>query len=100
MLTIQELGLSIMGDSPKNFYVLGGSEFGIKEKYIDIVSFESAVSKVSEFLANQTVFKVKGVSIEYRLFYDKDVDYLEAVPYWLFTAEMKRTRVLHMYMLI
>ena len=58
-----------------------------KEKYIDIVSFESAVSKVSEFLANQTVFKVKGVSIEYRLFYDKDVDYLEAVPYWLFTAE-------------
>ena len=37
MLTIQELGLSIMGDSPKNFYVLGGSEFGIKEKYIDIL---------------------------------------------------------------
>jgi len=37
MLTIQELGLSIMGDSPKNFYILGGSEFGIKEKYIDIL---------------------------------------------------------------
>lgn len=37
MLTIQELGLSIMGDSPKNFYILGGTEFGIKEKYIDIL---------------------------------------------------------------
>lgn len=37
MLTIQELGLSIMGDSPKTFYILGGAEFGIKEKYIDIL---------------------------------------------------------------
>ena len=27
-----------MGDSPKNFYILGGTEFGIKEKYIDILS--------------------------------------------------------------
>lgn len=43
MLTIQELGLSIMGDSPKNFYILGGSEFGIKEKYIDIL--ESKIGK-------------------------------------------------------
>lgn len=38
MLTIQELGLSIMSDSPKNFYILGGTEFGIKEKYIDILA--------------------------------------------------------------
>jgi hypothetical protein len=37
MLTIQELGLSIMGDTPKSFYILGGTEFGIKEKYIDIL---------------------------------------------------------------
>lgn len=37
MLSIQDLGLSIMGDSPKNFYILGGTEFGIKEKYIDIL---------------------------------------------------------------
>lgn len=43
MLTIQELGLSIMGDSPKNFYILGGTEFGIKEKYIDIL--ESKIGK-------------------------------------------------------
>lgn len=38
MLSIQELGLSIMSDSPKNLYILGGSEFGVKEKYIDILS--------------------------------------------------------------
>lgn len=37
MLSIQELGLSIMGDTPKNLYILGGSEYGIKEKYIDIL---------------------------------------------------------------
>jgi len=43
MLTIQELGLSIMGDTPKNFYILGGTEFGIKEKYIDIL--ESKIGK-------------------------------------------------------
>lgn len=43
MLTIQELGLSIMGDTPKSFYVLGGTEFGIKEKYIDIL--ESKIGK-------------------------------------------------------
>ena len=38
MLSIQELGLSIMSDAPKNLYILGGTEFGIKEKYIDILS--------------------------------------------------------------
>lgn len=47
MLTIQELGLSIMGDSPKNLYILGGSEFGIKEKYIDIL--ESKIGKRIEY---------------------------------------------------
>lgn len=35
MITIQELGLSIMSDSPNNLYIVGGSEYGIKEKYID-----------------------------------------------------------------
>jgi hypothetical protein len=38
MLTIQDLGLSIMSDTPKNLYFLGGTEFGIKEKYIDILT--------------------------------------------------------------
>lgn len=38
MLSIQDAGLSIMGDSPKNFYVFGGVEHGIKEQYIDILT--------------------------------------------------------------
>lgn len=38
MLSIQDAGLSIMGDSPKHMYVLGGIEHGIKEQYIDILT--------------------------------------------------------------
>jgi hypothetical protein len=37
MLSIQDVGLSILGDTPKNLYILGGSEYGIKDKYIDIL---------------------------------------------------------------
>ena len=38
MITIQDLGLSIMSDSPKSFYVVGGSEYGVKDKYIDTLA--------------------------------------------------------------
>ena len=47
MLSIQDIGLSIMGDSPKNLYFLGGSEYGIKEKYIEIL--ESKVGSKLEY---------------------------------------------------
>lgn len=35
MISIQDLGLSILSDSPKQLYILGGTEYGVKEKYID-----------------------------------------------------------------
>ena len=35
MISIQELGLTIMSDSPKQLYIVGGSEYGVKDKYID-----------------------------------------------------------------
>ena len=35
MISIQDLGLSIMSDTPKSLYIIGGQEYGIKEKYID-----------------------------------------------------------------
>lgn len=35
MLSIQQLGLEILNHTPRNFYVLGGSEYGIKARYID-----------------------------------------------------------------
>ena len=38
MLSIQDIGLSIFSDTPKNFYILGGTEYGIKDKYIEILT--------------------------------------------------------------
>lgn len=37
MLNIQELGIQLLGDNPGHFYILGGCEYGIKRKYIDIL---------------------------------------------------------------
>ena len=34
MLTIQEVGTEIMQGNPRNFYVMTGSEYGIKRMYI------------------------------------------------------------------
>ena len=53
MLTIQDLGLSILGDSPKKFYILGGAEYGIKDKYIDIL-----VSKIGPRIEYDSVMDV------------------------------------------
>ena len=35
MISIQELGTQIYEKQPKKFYVFGGTEYGIKERYID-----------------------------------------------------------------
>lgn len=35
MISIQELGLSILSDSPKPLYIIGGTEYGVKDKYIE-----------------------------------------------------------------
>lgn len=35
MLSIQQLGLEILNNTPKSFYVFGGVEYGIKRKYIE-----------------------------------------------------------------
>ena len=56
MLSIQEVGLSIFSDSPKKLYILGGSEYGIKDKYIDIL-----VSKVGPKLEYSSVADVVGL---------------------------------------
>ena len=37
MLSVQEIGTEILTGSPKSFYVLGGSEYGVKQKYISIL---------------------------------------------------------------
>lgn len=38
MISIQDLGLSIMSDSPKQMYIVGGNEYGIKDKYIQTLT--------------------------------------------------------------
>lgn len=53
MLSIQDVGLSVFSDSPKSLYILGGSEYGIKAKYIDIL-----VSKVGPKLEYSSVADV------------------------------------------
>lgn len=37
MLSVQEVGTQILGGTPGKFYVLGGAEHGVKEKYIAIL---------------------------------------------------------------
>lgn len=63
MLSIQEIGLSILGDKPKNFYILGGSEYGIKDKYIEIlvskigpkIEYENAMDVVTLMSKNHII---------------------------------------------
>lgn len=35
MLTIQDLGMQILNHEPQKFYIFGGSEYGIKMRYVD-----------------------------------------------------------------
>lgn len=37
MITIQDVGIGILNGTPKNFYVFGGCEYGIKLKYLTIL---------------------------------------------------------------
>ena len=38
MLTIQEVGQEVLTGTPKKFYAFVGSEYGVKEKYIELLS--------------------------------------------------------------
>lgn len=62
MLSIQDVGLSILGDTPKKFYILGGSEYGVKEKYIDIL-----VSKIGSVVQYNTVSEVVDMMSKYHI---------------------------------
>ena len=62
MLSIQDLGLSILGDSPKNFYILGGIEYGIKDKYIEILE-----SKIGPRLEYPNVMDVVNLMSKFQI---------------------------------
>ena len=62
MLSIQDVGLSILGDNPKNFYILGGAEYGIKAKYIDIL-----VSKIGKKLEYDNVSEIINLMSKFHI---------------------------------
>ena len=37
MLSIQDVGTEILNNNPGKFYIFGGTEYGIKCKYFDII---------------------------------------------------------------
>ena len=77
MLSIQETGLSILGDSPKNFYILGGSEYGIKERYIEIleskIGSKIEYDKVTDVITMMSKYHIIPLEPHvYVIRYDKD----------------------------
>ena len=62
MLSIQDVGLSIFSNTPKNFYILGGAEYGIKDKYLEIL-----ISKIGPKVEYGTVAEVIEQLSKYQL---------------------------------
>ena len=58
MLSVQEIGTQILNKTPGKFYVLGGTEYGIKEKYISIL--KDHYGKQIESPTVQDVFSMMG----------------------------------------
>jgi len=56
MLTIQDVGTEILGNTPRKFYVFGGSEYGIKCKYLDIL--KEHYGKYEEYQSVNDVLKI------------------------------------------
>ena len=60
MISIQDVGIQILEDNPGKFYVFGGCEYGIKEKYISILKEQygkqieaTSVKEVVEMLSKK-----------------------------------------------
>lgn len=58
MISIQELGLSILSDNPSKLYVIGGTEYGVKDKYIE--RLKSFYGKFSEYPDMESVISMLG----------------------------------------
>lgn len=82
MLSIQDLGLSIFSDTPKKLYILGGAEYGVKDKYIEVLVAKfgnkieyDTVTEVVDFLSGYHIIPVEPCV--YVIRYDKT--YVSAV---------------------
>lgn len=61
MISIQDLGLSILSDKPKQLYFLGGTEYGVKDKYIEKLTslYEGRSSEYPDVDSIISFFSVK-----------------------------------------
>lgn len=77
MLSIQDLGLSVLGDAPKKFYIFGGPEYGIKNKYLEILQHKIGpkieYTSVADVISLMTKFQIIPLPAQvYVVRYDKD----------------------------
>ena len=77
MLTIQEVGTEIIGKHPRSFYAMIGSEFGIKQKYIRMISefwgdYKEAYSVTEVLSFMSTKHLIKPTPACYVIRYDED----------------------------
>lgn len=61
MISIQDLGLSILSDKPKQLYFLGGTEYGVKDKYIEKLTslYEGRCSEYPDISSVISFFSVR-----------------------------------------
>lgn len=59
-MTIQEAGLEILGKSPRSLYIFGGSEYGIKKKYLSsLIEFYRSKKEVDSVEAVLSLMNTK-----------------------------------------
>lgn len=68
MLTIQQVGLEVLQKNPRKLYIFGGSEYGIKSKYIQILTDHygerkevSRVADIVELMTSKRLVPLKPV---------------------------------------
>ncbi len=60
MISIQDLGLSILSNTPNKLYIIGGSEYGIKDKYIEkLTALYGASSSYPDMASIISLFSVR-----------------------------------------
>ena len=60
MLTIQDVGTEILNNNPRNFYVFGGTEYGIKKKYLSIL--KNHYGKLEEYPNVESILSMMSVN--------------------------------------
>lgn len=72
------------------------SEGSIVKSSAEILSFTEVMEKLSEDLAEDNIFDVRHIGLEYRMFteVEDEVTYYNWIPYWLFVIENPENHVI------